>query len=555
MESTRHQHLYLLAISFVVAAASAGAAEHPSEETRRAWQQWQAMLHDRAEARQKTKVVLVLNEQSVDSSVGVDFHFNPAKKHEANPVLIPGMPHEIDGLQVSWPSVGLWDPIEKRLRYYYNGREALQYDSRVHPLSVGFERWLGRLWRHCYAESTDGITWEKPRLSQVTLGGLDTNGIKTDYEAQGDGVGWNNFCSLQTVWINPTPSGSEERFCALGTEIGSDGKGNRTFAKFHKTLYYSPDGKRWKRQYVVADFSNPNGYPAPDTIDRNAVIFDPDDPDPDRRCKVYGQTDKPEEGRRGYGVVTGPDLKSIKRDNRRLVLVRDSAVENQIHWATVKKLDNGYFVAMHDSWKWDEAAQPVTPKGDLRLAISSDGLDFSQFHPKEPVVARSANKGMWDHNWLVTGDIVETEDAVWFFYHGAPVYFRPWPQAAPGAEYRMRATNVYPLCLGLAILPRDRFAYAAPKRGQTGTMTSKSVALPADSKLWLNSEVPEGAALAMELIDRGENVVATGEMTNDAWKTVYRQVAFDKPVPGGEYRLRTHLSGAARLYSFAVTRR
>jgi hypothetical protein len=457
------------------------------------------MLDDRAEARQKTKVVLVLNEQSVDSSVGVDFHFNPAKKHEANPVLIPGMPHEIDDLQVSWPSVGVWDPVEKRLRYYFNGREALQYDSRVHPQSVGFERWLGRLWRHCYAESTDGITWEKPRLSQVTLGGLDNNAIKTDYEVQGDGVGWNNFCSLQAVWINPTPAVPEEKFCALGTEIGSDGKGNRTFAKFHKTLYYSPDGKQWKRQDVVADFSNPNGSPALDTIDMNAVIYDPDDPDPDHRYKLYGQTDKPEEGRRGYEVVSGRDLKSIKRANRRLVLVRDLAVEKQIHWAMVKKLGNGYFVAMHDSSKWDETVQLVIPKGDLRLAISPDGLDFSQFHPKEPLVACSPDKGMWDHNWLVTSDLAEIGDTVCFFYHGAAVYFRPWPQVAPGADYRLRATNVYPVCLGLATVPRDRFAFATLVDGRAGLVVSKPIAWHENATLWLNADVPEGATITSHL--------------------------------------------------------
>lgn len=557
MASIRHRWPFLLALSLTVAAASARAQEPSPEADQQAWQQWQAMLRDRTEARQKTKVVLVLNGQSVESSEGVNFQFNPAKKHEANPVLIPGMPHEIDGLQVSWPSAGVWDPVEKRLRYYYGGLDVVQYDSRVNPRSVGYERWLGRMWRDCYAESADGVTWEKPKLSQLTHRNFDTNGIKADYEAQGDGVGWNNFCRFHAVWINPTPSGPDEKYCALANEIGSDGKGNRTFAKFHKTLYCSPDGKQWKRQYVVADFSNSGSsgsYPAPDTIDINAVIYDPDDPNPEGRYKLYGQTDKPEEGRRGYGVVTGPDLKSIARDNRRLVLTRDATVEHQIHWGTVKKLENGYFVAMHDSSKWDEAVQPVIPRGDLRLAISSDGLDFSQFHPKEPVVACSANKGMWDHNWLVTGDIVEVGDTVCFFYHGAAVYFRPWPQAAPGADYTLRATNVYPLCLGLATLPRDRFAFATPAQGQSGRITSKLIALNENSTLWLNADVPDGATLGIEVINSGDTAVASGQLTEDSWKTVYRRASLSQPLTAGDYRMRIKMSGSARLYSFAVTK-
>jgi hypothetical protein len=157
-------------------------------------------------------------------------------------------------------------------------------------------------------------------------------------------------------------------------------------------------------------------------------------------------------------------------------------------------------------------------------------------------------------HWLVTGDIIEVGDTVCLFYHGTAVYFRPWPQAAPGVEYRLRATNVYPVCLGLATLLRDRFAFVTPASGEPGSIVSKPIALNNKSILWLNVDVSEGATLRVEIIDVEGIAVADGQLTEDSWKTVYRRVALNQPLTDGDYRMRITMWGPARLYSFAVTK-
>jgi hypothetical protein len=257
-------------------------------------------------------VHLILDAQSVQSAEDVEFHLHQATKHPENPVMIPGMPHEWDGLQINWPSQVLYDRESKLFRCWYNGVEAVQYDTRVYPERKGFAHWLGRMWNVGYAESKDGVYWEKPLFEQYLHRGMPTNVIKTDYERQGNGIGWNHIGPTQCVWPNPVAQSPEEKYLSMNTEIGWDAEGNRSFKTFRKVVYTSPDGKVWKRGKVFYDApSTSDTTPAPNVLDINQVIFEPNHPNPSLRVKAYGQTDRPihpGRGNRGIGVVHGPDL-------------------------------------------------------------------------------------------------------------------------------------------------------------------------------------------------------------------------------------------------------
>src|SRR6185436_4929534 len=135
-----------------------------------------------------SKVQLILDRQSLQSAEDIEFHLHQATKHAENPVIIPGMPHEWDGLQINWPSQVLYDRESKLFRCWYSGLEAVQYDPKVYPERKGFAHWLGRLWLVGYAESKDGVNWEKPVVGQYRHRGMPTNVIKTDYEQQGSGI-------------------------------------------------------------------------------------------------------------------------------------------------------------------------------------------------------------------------------------------------------------------------------------------------------------------------------------------------------------------------------
>jgi hypothetical protein len=499
------------------------------------------------------RVQLILDRQSVQSADDIEFHLHQATKHPENPVIIPGMPHEWDGLQINWPSQVLYDRESKLFRCWYNGLEAVQYDPKVYPERKGFAHWLGRVWMLGYAESKDGVHWEKPSLDQYRHRGMPTNVIKTDYERQGTGIGFDHFGTILCVWPNPAPRSPEEKYLGQAHEIGSDSEGNITFKLSRNVMYSSPDGKRWKRGKVFYDApSTSDEVPAPNVIDINQVIVEPNHPNPSLRVKAYGQTDRPlYKGRsnRGVGVVHGPDFLSLRYEDLQIVMEADGTIEDEIHWNRVARLENGYYLMIHDSSHFDYSGQ-AAPTADQRLAISSDGIQFRRIHPHSAMIPRGT-KAMFDANMLVSSSIVEFGDQVHFYYHGTPVIWRPWPRAPEGSPKNIRASTIYPTFMGLATVPRDQFAFATPFDGKTGVLTSLPIELSAGKSLWVNSEGAPNE-LALTLIAQDGREVTQGRVGAERRMTVYRGIIWNEAVPAGQYRVRASLRGRARLYSLAA---
>ena len=506
-----------------------------------------------ANAPSASGIHLILDRQSVDAAEGVEFQLHQAAKHPQNPVLIPGMPHEWDGLQVNWGSEVIYDKTSKVFRCWYPGLDAVQYDPKVYPERKGFGNWLGRLWMIGYAESKDGVYWEKPALDQYTHRGAPTNVIKTDYEQQGTGIGWDHFSPISCVWLNPVATSPEEKYLGLATEIGSDAEGNRTFKLFRKVVYSSPDGKRWKRGRMLYDApSTSDTVPAPNVFDINQVICEPNHPNPNLRVKAYGQTDRPihkGRGNRGIGVVHGPDLFGLRYEDLRVVMEADSAIEDEIHWNKITKLENGYYLMIHDSSHFDYSGQ-TAPTADQRLAISSDGIQFRRIHPQTAMIPRGT-KAMFDANMLVSSSIVEFGDQVHFYYHGTPVIWRPWPRTPAGAPKNIRASTIYPTFMGLATVPRDQFAFATPVMGKTGTVTTLPVEISGGKGVWINADAAPNE-LQLGLIAPDGREVMQGRLGTERRMTVYRDARWNEQASPGQYRVRVTLRGRSRLYSVAA---
>ena len=74
--------------------------------------------------------------------------YHKAKKYEGNPILSPTTPWEREGLPCATPKSGgvFFDEEEGRFKMWYEAG------------------WLHHL---CYAESADGLCWERPNLHEV----------------------------------------------------------------------------------------------------------------------------------------------------------------------------------------------------------------------------------------------------------------------------------------------------------------------------------------------------------------------------------------------------
>ncbi len=456
------------------------------------------------------RTALMLDRQSVADAVGVTFQLNQATKHSENPVLLPGEPQQWDSLQVIWPGTVLYDAGDKLFRCWYSGLDAVQKNRPP-------------LWVPGYAESTDGIHWSKPVLGQHTHNGEPTNRIA---------VQWSDRV-LSLVAANPDTGDAPRRFLAMWYGAESD--------RLTKVLASSPDGRTWVNEGTVV---RPATSQRPDFFDISQLLFQPEANDENQRVLAYAQVYRPRRGSgdgpllRQIGLLQGRDVHSLRpvsdNDAEFIVLAPEGGIDEEIHFATVKKVGDT-FLMLFESDRF--SCNPV--HGDLRLAVSHDGRHFRRVHPHTPLVA-TGTRGMWDENLLATttSAMQEVGDEIWIYYFGCPNVFRRWPY---GQVPELRGSMFYPTYLGLAILPRDRFACAVGP----GSVTTFPISI-GQYGLWLNAD---GDALAVSLSDEGGAAITAGRLTADSKQGGYREVRWQTTPPPTPCRVRIELRAGEKLYS------
>lgn len=461
---------------------------------------------------------LLLDAASVAHSEGVTFHLNPATKHPDNPVLEPGEPHEWDGLQVSWPATVLYSPRDRKFRCWYSGFEVLQSPDRR--------------WKPGYAESDDGVHWTKPPLGQFEFLGRDTNRIDPDWGPE----------FLSFAFENPLPDAPPaQRFGGYWIETDHQMQGS-----WGKSLGWSPDGKVWTRANMAYHKVN-----RMEMQDINQLLYDPEEADPAWRVKGYTQAfirapgppqtspflgfaDRPY--LRHIGLVHGAHHDAVEDADEIVALAPEAGIDEELHFATVMKVDATY-VMLFESNRFSR--NPID--GDLRIAVSDDGRRFRRVHPHDALVD-TGPKGSWEQNLLTTTTtgLQMVGDEVYIFYIGCPSIYNAWPaQYAVSAE--RRGSQFAPTFMGLATLPRDRFAYAAG----AGAVTTHPLTVGSEG-LWLNAT---GDAITVTGLDANGAAIAQGRTGTQISQTVYRRVEWEKAPPAGEVSLRLELGAGARLFS------
>jgi hypothetical protein len=465
-------------------------------------------------AAKQDKIVLMLDEKCVAASQDIGFHLNPAKKHPDNPVLLPGEPHQWDSLQVGWPATVLYSVSDRKFRCWYSGLDALQKDRSAVTWPTG------------YAESDDGIHWRKPDLGQVTFHGRPTNQIRPDWKIDGYAAG-----TLCSAFENPSPDAlPSQRFGGDWSEavvLPSGGKDRRRFA-------WSPDGISWTPAGLLYQLRLKGRH-----FNVSQLLCMPDADDPESRVIAFAQAKRPRswDGRvvRQIGAMRGPSVENIKDSGDAVLLAPENGIDEELHFASVSRVGNT-FLMLFESDRF--ARNPI--HGDLRLAIGTDGRHFRRVHPRDAVVS-TGPKGVWDENLLVTttSAMQEVGDEVYIFYIGCPNVFNSWPKSYSEDPDR-RGSLMYPTYLGLAMLLRDRYGYAAGN----GTLISNPIELR--GALWLNAE---GEALEVTAADSSGKQASHGRLGRERFQTVYRKVVWSGTPPTGSLQLRIRLSDSDKLYS------
>jgi hypothetical protein len=463
------------------------------------------------------QIHLMLDAQGAGDVKGLEFKLNQARKHPENPVLSPGYPHQFDSLSVSWPATVLYDKNEKIFRCWYTTLDAVQENR---PPTV---------WEDAYAESADGINWIKPELGQYEHLGLPTNKLVFDWHP----------LHMSLVMENPRPDNPEERFFALF---------NSHAAKFSKDLAISGDGKKWRRVRTIYEQGSENRSSFQDI---SQLLDEPEAEDPEFRIKGYTQAMEPHspDGRdvRCIGLVHGKDFFRLTDNKDRVVLAPEPGIDEELHFATVRKIGSHYLMLFES-----DQFSSRNPRGDLRLAISDDGIQFRRVHPHVPLVATGA-KGMWDDGMLVTttSAMQEVGDEIWIYYLGVSRIYTCWPPSY-AVSGKLRGSYYYPSQMGVAILPRDRFSYLQAIDSGKGELFTRTIQVGGNEQIYLNADLDDPGEMILELESPDGRKLCSGRPGEVVREGVYREIVWDRHIKTNQARLRIKLANTARLFSIKV---
>jgi hypothetical protein len=438
--------------------------------------------------------------------------YHSATYHPASPVLSPTMPWEktdayaeLTHTPPSWAAMPYSDGV------FYDAADRL------------FKMWyMGGYSRNvCYAVSHDGVLWERPLLERYP----------------GTNVTLSVVRDSSTVWLDKFDEDQSARFKLA------------TYNDRRMQLFTSRDGIHWVERGSTGAVG-----------DRTTFFFNPfrkvwvfsirDETADGRRFRRYWETPRflhHTDWRRGEPVVwTGAD----DRDPRRPGENTPTQLYN-LDCVAYESVLLGLFTIFRGEPRAREKPN------DVIAGYSRDGFHWHR-PDRHPFIAVSEHAGDW--NWAnvqsAGGCCLIVGDRLYFYVSGR----RGIPgTSAPGA-----------CSTGLATLRRDGFAslsWPMPDARvrriwpviSAGTVTTRPIQF-SGSYLFVNADAHDGQIRAEVLDLRGRvvlpfSVANCSPVTSDSTRAPIRWGNESLgPLAGDAVRLRFHVTGAAKLYAFWVSR-
>ena len=383
--------------------------------------------------------------------------YHTANYHPANPLLTADRPWESanDTFFAAPFSDGVWyDPTDRKFKLWYLA---------------------GDLTKTCYAESSDGIQWHKPKLPVV-------EGTNIVHIANRDSA---------TLWLDHTATNPQHRFKAFFTESG---KG------WQLTYRTSGDGIRWSAPLAASSIRG----------DRTTVFYNPF-----RRVWCLSERINSKELIRTRAYLEESDpLRLIQKTTGN---GKQAALNGSVPWLGADRLDPhhtdprwqaiepqlyNFDAVAYESLMlglftiWQGPENDVSRKlgnqkrNEVLLGFSRDGFHFSR-PDRRPFLPCNEVKDAW--NWgnvqSVGGGCLVVGDQLYFYVSGRAL-------DASGKQGRMST--------GLATLRRDGFASMNAAK-QTGTLLTRPLTFKG-SHLHVNTKCPAGELKAEVLNLAGEPI-------------------------------------------------
>ena len=472
-----------------------------------------------------SRTILLVDDHDVLYRAGTRRVLHPLKRHPANP-LIKGKekPWEV---AIAWSSVHR-DPATGRYQLWYQSYAGPAARNKTHSCTVS------------YAESADGLTWEKPKLGLHAFNDVkDTNIVLLANGGRSDRYG----ASVVVDPRNPDPS---RRYKLAHFDFARDEKGEE-FPGL--CVAFSPDGIHWTKHpgkpLLVASYGQPAqppfaGEPRGKWWDNPLAVSDAVDVfyDPIRAVFAsYGKCwiDGPDG--RMYWKHAAARIESkdfIHWSEPQLVMVPDEhdAPHVEFHTTPVFFYNGVYFAAPQILNRGDRGGVM-----DVELALSRDGIRFDRPF-RSPFWLPKSEGDTFDSGSIFTNSSPVMLDDEFRFYYGG------YSQGATGIDDRYQVSGI-----GLATMPRDRFAGVRPV-GKTGQITLKPIDLAGIKSMTINADASKGA-VRVELLDeqcrrvRGFTRDEVEPITGDGLRHAVRWKAKSiGDLAAGRYVPRLHLENA-----------
>ena len=349
--------------------------------------------------------------------------------------------------------------------------------------------------RQCYAQSADGILWEKPALDVVEEDGRKTNVV----------LGGGDYGSVHSmsVVMDPHAATPQEKYRALWTHRSPKGKAFNRIECGH-----SADGIHWRLYEALPSF----GLAGARLDDVSVLFYDEDSREFVQNTRHFlkggGGASAPRGGMHHF-ASTGQRRVWQSRSHdflnwSELVLVAapDPEVDNldeQYYGMAQFKLGNVWLATMGVFHMTDNTM-------DVRLMTSRDGLRWKPTNKSQSFLA-PRGEGFWDTYMvsLVSPPIPVGDEL--YFYHGGTSSHHDWwlwdnidhPEAKNASQTRYG--------LGLAKLRLDGYVGLYANQYRKGHVRTQAM-MSRGTELVINAKCAPGGSIRVEVRDNFDNVLA-----------------------------------------------
>ena len=389
-----------------------------------------------------TETQLLLDDVMVEDRWRLHRVIRQPDKHPANPIFTRSKPWEGDS--VGHPTV-LWDEEYGRYRMWYGTSSSTAYHGAGGPANA-----------LCYAESDDGVEWEKPLVGMRDfLGHAETNVLYVGaYHAETTRHYGSATAQIYKDRDEPDP---DRRYKMITYEpFPIDGQYLNGVG-----LAYSPDGIRWSLSPgpPILDHNSDTGnhvvyderagrwllFIRPTCM--NAVGWAKGTPFPPRLPAKINI-------KRRIAVMTSEDL--AEWTYPRTVMYPDERDRSDYDW------ERAFRYGSHILFLYGGMDGLTDQIEDVYLASSEDGFRWERFHTREPFLPRG-REWQWDAGQVIVNapPVAQGEDLL-FYYYGS---------SRGQADYSTFVGGV-----GLALAKRDRFVEQRAD-DETGFLLSREFVL------------------------------------------------------------------------------